>query len=218
MFKTGGLLVSLEGIDGCGKSTQFELLQARLAEKGIPFIAVREPGGTAVGEGIRKVLLQTSYSLTTEAEMLLYLAARAELCKQIILPSLREGKMVLCDRFIDSTQAYQGYGGGLDLRWIKQLNWQVTGGRLPDLTFILNLSVEKAAERRGSSLDRLEMRDLSYHRRVQQGYLKVARQEPERVEVLDAAMAKDNLFTVLWSKLQPVIEMYYKMRSDHDFQ
>ncbi len=210
MFKTNGLLVSLEGIDGCGKSTQFELLQARLTELGLPLIAVREPGGTAVGEGIRQILLQANYSLTTEAEMLLYLAARAELCKQTILPSLRENKIVLCDRFVDSTQAYQGYGSGLDLNWIKQLNWQVTGGRLPDLTFILNLPVEEAVKRRSNSLDRLEMRDLNYHRRVQQGYLKIACQEPERVEVLDATMTKENLFTNLWRKLQPFLNCIIK--------
>ncbi len=218
MFKTRGLLVSLEGIDGCGKSTQMELLQDKLEQKRISFISVREPGGTAAGEGIREVLLQTSYALTSEAELLLYMAARAELSRQVIIPALMKGKLVLCDRFTDSTLAYQGYGGGMDLRWIDQLNWRATGGRLPDLTFLLDLSVEEAAARRGDTSDRMEKKDLSYHKRVRQGYLDIARREPERITVLDAAVSKDKLAALLWQGLSPYLEELVKTRTNHDFQ
>ncbi len=218
MFKTRGLLVSLEGIDGCGKSTQMELLQNKLSQKNISFISVREPGGTAAGEGIREVLLQTSYAITAEAELLLYMAARAELSRQVIIPALTEGKLVLCDRFTDSTLAYQGYGGGMDLRWIDQLNWRATGSRLPDLTFLLDLSLEEAAARRGNNSDRMEKKDLSYHIRVRQGYLDIARREPERMIVLDAAVSEDKLATLLWQELWPYMEELFKMRTDHEFQ
>ncbi len=201
VFTTHGLLVSLEGIDGCGKTTQVALLQARLEQNQIPFIAVREPGGTAVGEGIRQVLLQSSYSLTAEAELLLYMAARAELSRQVIIPALLKGRLVLCDRFTDSTLAYQGYGAGMDLQWIKQLNRKATAGRLPDLTFLLNLSAEAAAARRGNPPDRMEKKDLRYHRRVQRGYLEIARYEPERVAVLDAAIDAEALGDEIWHRL-----------------
>lgn len=217
MFKSRGLLVSLEGIDGCGKSTQVELLQAKLEQKGFSFISVREPGGTAVGEGIRQVLLQTSYSVTAEAELLLYMAARAELSRQVILPALREDKLVLCDRFTDSTLAYQGYGGGMDLRWIDRLNWKATGGRLPDLTFLLDLPVEEAAARRGDTLDRMEKKDVRYHRRVQKGYLEIARREPERIKVINASGGKEELFSEIWQKLYPYLETLVKTRGDHGF-
>ncbi len=216
MFKTRGLLVSLEGIDGCGKSTQIELLQNKLNQSGIAFVSVREPGGTAVGEGIRQVLLQSSYSLTSEAELLLYMAARAELSRQIIIPSLMEGKVVFCDRFTDSTLAYQGYGAGLDLQWIRQLNHKATGGRLPDLTFLLDLSVQEAAARRGGNPDRMEKKNFHYHRRVQRGYLEIARQEPERVVVVDAKASKEKLCGYIWQKLLPHLRKATK-RTDHEF-
>jgi len=216
VFKTRGLLVSLEGIDGCGKSTQIELLQNKLNQSGISFVSIREPGGTAVGEGIRQVLLQSSYSLTSEAELLLYMAARAELSRQIIIPSLMEGKVVLCDRFTDSTFAYQGYGAGLDLQWIRQLNHKATGGRLPDLTFLLDLSVQEAAARRGDNLDRMEKKNFHYHGRVQRGYLEIARQEPERVVVVDAKVSKEKLCGYIWQKLFPHLRKATK-RTGHEF-
>lgn len=217
MFKSRGLLISLEGIDGSGKSTQVELLQARLEQRGIPFISVREPGGTAVGEGIRQVLLQTSYSLSSEAELLLYMAARAELCRQVIIPALLEGKLVLCDRFTDSTLAYQGYGGGMDLHWIDRLNRKATGGRLPDRTFLLDLSVEDAAARRGDAPDRMEKKDLRYHKRVHKGYQEIARREPERIIVLNAAVPREELCSDLWQKLLPYLDNLAETRAGHEF-
>ncbi len=217
MFKSRGLLVSLEGIDGCGKSTQVDLLQTRLEQSGIAHLSIREPGGTAVGEGIRQVLLQTNYVLSAETELLLYMAARSELCRQVIIPSLLGGKMVLCDRFTDSTLAYQGYGGGMDLRWIDQLNWKVTGGRMPDLTFLLDLPVEEAAARRGNNPDRMEKKDLRFHKRVRKGYLEIARRSPERVIILDAAATEGELFSLLWQKLLPYLERLAETRADNEF-
>jgi len=217
VFDTNGLLVSLEGIDGCGKSTQARLLQAKLEQHDIPFISVREPGGTAVGEGIRQVLLQTGYFLTAETELLLYMAARSELSRQLILPALMDGKIVLCDRFTDSTLAYQGYGSGIELQWIRLLNRKATGGRLPDLTFLLDLSVEEAAARRGSAADRMEKKDFHYHQRVHRGYLKLARQEPERVIVLDATIEAEKLCSAIWMTLCQFIENRAKMGSEDEF-
>ncbi len=217
MFKSRGLLVSLEGIDGCGKSTQVELLHSRLEQSRIIYLSVREPGGTAVGEGIRQTLLQTSYALSAETELLLYMAARSELCRQVIIPTLLQGRMVLCDRFTDSTLAYQGYGGGVDLLWIDQLNRKVTGGRLPDLTFLLDLPVEKAAARRGNNPDRMEKKDLRFHSRVREGYLDIARRNPERVVVLDADVTEEELCSELWRTLVPHLVGLAEMRKGHEF-
>jgi len=207
----------LEGIDGCGKSTQATLLQDKLKKNKIPFISIREPGGTAAGESIRQILLQTGYSLTAEAELLLYMAARSELSRQVITPALISGKIVLCDRFTDSTIAYQGYGSGIELQWINALNWKATGGRLPDLTFLLDLSVEEAALRRGSAADRMEKKDFYYHQRVHQGYLAIARREPERVMVFDAAVQAEIICSNIWQTLSKFIDNRTKMGSKHEF-
>ncbi len=207
----------MEGIDGCGKSTQARLLEDKLEQHCIPFISVREPGGTEVGEGIRQVLLQTGYSLTTEAELLLYMAARSELCKRVIIPALIDGKIVLCDRFTDSTLAYQGYGSGIELQWIRSLNRKATGGWLPDLTFLLDLSVDEAAARRGSDADRMEKKDLHYHQRVHRGYLKIARQEPERLVVLDAAVEAEQLCSAMWALLYDFIVKRTEEGSNYEF-
>jgi len=185
VFNTYGLLISFEGIDGCGKSTQAGMLKDKLAQSRVPSTLVREPGCTPAGEDIRQILLQNSYSLTTGAELLLYMAARAEVTEEIIFPSLRAGEVVICDRFTDSTLAYQGYGRGVDLHWIDLLNHKATGGRLPDITFLLDLSIENAAARRGNFIaDRMEKNDFYYYERVRRGYLELAAREPQRVIIL----------------------------------
>ncbi|MFO7952837.1 MAG: dTMP kinase [Bacillota bacterium] len=193
------MLISFEGIDGCGKSTQAEMLRNKLEQHHAPFTFIREPGGTPAGEDIRNILLQNNYSLATVTELLLYMAARAEVADQILVPALGEGKVVICDRFIDSTLAYQGYGRGVGLDWIRALNYRVTGGRFPDLTFILDLPVEKAAERRGEvAVDRMERNDLYYHERVRSGYLEIARQEPQRVVLIDAVAGAEIQGQIIW--------------------
>lgn len=216
MLKTRGLLVTLEGIDGCGKTTQAGILQRNLEENGIQFVSIREPGGTAVGEDIRQVLLHNHDSLSLQAELLLYMAARSELTEQVILPSLLAGKVVVCDRFIDSTVAYQGYGGGADLKLIQLLNQKATGGVSPDLTILLDLPVEEAAGRRGDSADRMEKNDYNYHRRVRHGYLKIARREPQRVVVIDAAADQVLQGLNIWQMVQDLIKKGFPVRNGYD--
>lgn len=216
MLKTRGLLITLEGIDGCGKTTQAGILQHNLEEKGIQFVSIREPGGTAVGEDIRQVLLHNHDSLSLQAELLLYMAARSELTEQVILPSLLAGKVVVCDRFIDSTVAYQGYGGGADLKLIHLLNQKATGGVSPDLTILLDLPVEEAAGRRGDSADRMEKNDYNYHRRVRHGYLEIARSEPQRVVVVDAAADQVLQGLSIWQMVQDLIKKGLPVRNGYD--
>ncbi len=216
MLKTRGLLISLEGIDGCGKTTQAGILQCNLKESAIPYVPIREPGGTAVGEDIRQVLLHNHDSLSLQAELLLYMAARSELTEQVIRPALLAGKVVVCDRFIDSTVAYQGYGGGADLELIHLLNQKATGGVSPDLTILLDLSVEEAAGRRGAAADRMEKKNFHYHRRVRHGYLEIAQREPQRVVVVDAAADRMLQGLGIWQMVQDLVRKGVPMRNGYD--
>lgn len=211
------MLITMEGIDGCGKSTQTEKLQRNLEESAVPFVLVREPGGTAVGEDIRQVLLDNHYSLSLQAELLLYMAARSELTEQIIIPALLEGKIILCDRFTDSTLAYQGYGGGADLKLIRALNCRATGGICPDLTFLLDLSVEEAAGRRSIAADRMESKDLHFHQRVRRGYLEIARQEPQRVIMVEASANQVHQADIIWQQVQILIKIRSTLRNGYDY-
>ena len=205
MLKTRGLLITLEGIDGCGKSTQTELLKQRFEEHDVPFIPVREPGGTAVGEDIRQILLHKDYAMSLQAELLLYMAARSELVGQVIIPALKAGRVVLCDRFTDSTLAYQGYGGGADLCFIRSMNSRATSGIVPNLTVLLDLPVENALARRGEVADRMESRDIRYHQRVRHGYLEIARREPRRVKVIDAKGSAQEQSLDIWKLVNKLI-------------
>ncbi len=201
-----GFLVSLEGIDGSGKSTQARLLKERLEREGIAHLSTREPGGTAAGEMIRRLLLQKEHSLTGNTEILLYMAARAELVSTVIEPALHSGQVVVCDRYTDSSIAYQGFGSGGDKAWISRLNERVTQGRLPRLTFLFDLPVEEALRRRGREGDRIEERDLSFHRRVRRGYLAIAGAEPGRVLLIDAAAPAEQQHLRVWSGMQPLLD------------
>ncbi len=205
VLKTRGLLITLEGIDGCGKSTQTALLKQRFEEHAVPYIPVREPGGTAVGEDIRQVLLHKDYAMSLQAELLLYMAARSELTGQVIIPALKAGRVVLCDRFTDSTLAYQGYGGGADLGFIRRLNSRATCGIVPSLTVLLDLPVEKALARRGEEADRMESRDFRYHQRVRHGYLEIARREPRRIKVIDAQGDAREQSLFIWKLVDQLI-------------
>lgn len=205
VLKTRGLLITMEGIDGCGKSTQTELLKQRFEEHAVPFIPVREPGGTAVGEDIRQILLHKDYAMSLQAELLLYMAARSELIGQVIIPALKAGRVVLCDRFTDSTLAYQGYGGGADLDFIHRMNSRATSGIVPNLTVLLDLPVENALARRGEVADRMESRDIRYHQRVRHGYLEIARREPRRIKVIDAKEDAQEQSLVIWELVNQLI-------------
>ncbi len=196
-----GLLLSFEGIDGCGKTTQACLLTERLGGLTVQPLLVREPGGTPVGEHLRTLLLDRASALSLEAEILLFAAARTELVRAVIAPALAAGRTVICDRFTDSTLAYQGYGYGGDRVWIGCLNRRAARGLQPRRTFLLDLPVEAAAARRHGAGDRVESRDLSFHRRVRQGYLELAGKERERFILLDASLDRAELHAAIWQQV-----------------
>jgi len=186
------LFVTFEGIDGSGKTTQLRLLHEHLVKRGIDTIIAREPGGTETGESIRQILLHSgTQNLKPLSELLLYYASRYQNLCQNILPALERGQWVLCDRYADASLAYQGYGRGVDLNFIEQLNQAVIGQRRPDLTFLLDLdpavAIARARRRnqdRAVDESRFEMESLDFFERVRQGYLTIARKDPERFRIV----------------------------------
>ena len=186
------LFITFEGPDGSGKSTQIQLLSAALTTGGYNVLTVREPGGTSISEQIRDVVHSLrNREMSDRAECLLYNAARAQLVDQLIVPHLRQADgIVLCDRYADSTLAYQGYGRGLDLEAVKSVIAFATHALKPDVTFYLDLAVEAGIERRkqgGGEWNRLDDQALEFHRRVRAGYLQMVREEPERWVCIDGA-------------------------------
>lgn len=179
-----GKFITFEGSEGCGKSTQSRLLYEYLRKKGCSVLYLREPGGTRISEKIREILLSPQNHMNPVCETLLYMAARAQIVDQIIRPALLKGKTVICDRFYDSTIAYQGYGLGVDIHFIKTVSWFVSRRLKPDLTIFLDLPVKKGLKHRQSSKDRIEKRSVAYHERVRNGYLKLARKEPKRIKIV----------------------------------
>lgn len=189
--------ITFEGGDGTGKTTQIREVGVYLGELNRSCVVTREPGGTALGKMIRKVLLEASASeIAASTELFLYLADRAQHVNEIIVPALESDKIVLCDRFTDSTLAYQGYGRGIDVSWLRQLNDTASAAVRPDLTFLFDCPVEmglaRAARRSAQSAgrpqeDRFEREELEFHERVRQGFLELARAEPERFRIIDAS-------------------------------
>ncbi len=180
-----GLFITFEGSEGSGKSTQSKLLCRYLRQRGQPVIFLREPGSTPIGEKIRKILLDKQNGrMTPEAEMLLYMAARSQLVAQMIQPALNKGLIVVCDRFLDSTRAYQGFGLGMDMRLINSLGAFAARGTIPDLTIYIDLEPKKGLNTRLRDKDRIESRSLAYHVKVRRGYLALAKQEPKRIRVV----------------------------------
>lgn len=186
-----GFFISLEGIEGSGKTTQAKLLTEHISSLGFDVLLTREPGGTAIGERIRDLLLDNeSVRMTSITELFLYLASRAQHVRETIMPALTQGKIVICERYNDATLAYQGFGRGLDLDMITKLLEIATDKLEPDLTVVLDLDVEEGltrASRRSNKTDRLENEDLSFHKRVRNGYIFIANKFPDRVKVLDAS-------------------------------
>jgi len=176
--------ITFEGSEGCGKSTQSEMLFRYLKSKGLKVVYLREPGGVKLSEKIREILLNPESKISPEAETLLYMAARAQVVRDIIKPSLKSGKIVICDRFLDSTIAYQGYGLGIDIGMIKAIGKFATLGIKPDLTLFLDLPVKKGLKHRYNCKDRIEQRSFKYHEMVRSGYLKLARLEPKRIKIV----------------------------------
>lgn len=179
-----GKFITFEGSEGCGKSTQSKLLYGYLKKKGYPVIYLREPGGVRASESIRNFLLNPKNKISPAGETLLYMAARAEVVSEIIKPALMTGKIVICDRFLDSTIAYQGYGLGINIKLIKLMGEFATLGIKPNLTILLDLAVKKGLKHREFKKDRIEQRSLSYHERVRKGYLSLARKEPGRIKII----------------------------------
>ncbi len=185
------MFITLEGPEGSGKTSQVPLLAEFLRQRGREVITTREPGGTAIGDQIRAVLTTLgNTAMQPRTEILLFLAARAQLVEQVICPALADGKTVLCDRYGDSTLAYQGYGHGLDLDQLRQLLHFATGGLKPDLTVLLDIDVEAGLRRKlysGGEWNRLDAYAVAFHQRVRQGYLTLAKSEPQRWKIIDAS-------------------------------
>lgn len=194
MAKADGILITLEGIEGSGKTTQAARLRDYLVGRGLDVIVTREPGGSPIAEKIRKILLDPSNKeMVPLAELFLYEASRTQHVAEIIAPALAAGKCVICDRFFDASTAYQGGARGIDTRAVERLNLLATGGRKPDLTIVLDLPADSGLKRLGRSLDRLESESMEFHRRVREGYLLIAAGEPERVKVVDASGTIDDI-------------------------
>jgi dTMP kinase len=182
----------MDGVEGCGKSTQISLLAERLRADGVDVVVTHEPGGTEVGEGIRALLLDPRYTdVTALTEVFLFCASRAQHVAEVIRPALEAGKTVICDRFGASTAVYQGFAGGLGFALVEQLNETATTGILPDLTIILDLDPEIGMKRKfeaaGDQADRIERKAMSYHQRVREGYMQFAHRHRHRVRVIGAA-------------------------------
>lgn len=189
-----GLFITFEGMDGCGKTTQLNLLASYLKEKGHEIVITREPGSVGLGERIREILLNYDGEVSSNAEAFLFLADRAQHIDTIVKPALEAGKIVLCDRHTDSTIAYQGYGRGVDIEQIKMLNRLATSGLVPDLTFVFDIDVETSALRVGKNKDRMESAGVEFHSKVRDGYLSLAKEEPQRVKVINSMDSIENIF------------------------
>jgi len=201
-----GLFITFEGGEGCGKSTQSRLLLKKLEQRNIPVVLTHEPGGTALGNELRKTLKRKrDSSISPQAELFLLAASRAQLAAELIRPALEEGKVVLCDRFTHSTMVYQGYGRGLDFTAIKMVNNMATRNLNPDLIILLDISPEQGLARKRSLKDRFELEDLSFHRRVREGYVKMAAAEPDRWLVIDASLPKVKIAEIIWDRVSRLL-------------
>ncbi len=193
-MKANGLFISLEGIDGSGKTTLKENLLALMGRK-YQVMGLREPGGTIISEKIRDMLLDVrNDGIIGKTEALLYAAARSQLVEEVVRPALAEGKIIIADRYLDSTIAYQGYGRGLDLEFLEDLNRICTGGLKPDITILLDLDPSEGQKRRLKNVpDRLEQEGLEFQQRIRAGYLKIQAREPDRIKLLDARQPSEQL-------------------------
>ena len=197
-----GLFISLEGIDGCGKSTQVKLLMDKLEKEGIDSMLVREPGGSTISEEIRNILLKTrSEIMSARAEALLMTASRAQLTKDTILPALERGTCVIADRYHDSTLAYQGGGRGLDVDYLIQLNTFATYALDPDLTFYIDISSEEGLKRSGTlNPDRIESAGKIFQEKVREQYLKLAHTYPNRFIIIDGTGTIEGIHGTIWKE------------------
>ncbi len=189
------LFITFEGADGCGKTTQIELINKYLQEKGYKTLVTREPGAKGLGEKLREILLKYEGEVSPNCESFLFLADRAQHVDCIIKPALKNNTIVLCDRHTDSTIAYQGYGRQLNIQEIKKLNDIAVNGLKPDLTIVFDIDIETSMQRVGKTKDRMESAGMEFFNRVRNGYLAIAQEEPNRVKVINSADTIENIHT-----------------------
>lgn len=196
-----GFFLSFEGIEGTGKTTQARLLFERLSREGYDVVLTFEPGGTVIGSRIREILLLPEHrEMSAVTELLLYNSARAQHLAEKIVPAINEGKIIITDRFSDSTVAYQCYGRGIDRSLIMSLDRLATGGLMPELTILFDLDVSDGLSRNkgANKMDRLELEDIAFHRRVREGYLEIAKAGPDRISVVDASLPQEEVHARVW--------------------
>jgi dTMP kinase len=203
-----GLFITFEGGEGCGKSTQIAALKARLEAMGKTVVQTREPGGTALGESVRNLLQydDAGQGMSPEAELLLFAASRAQHVRELIVPAIAEGQIVLCDRFLDSTTVYQGVARAIDSKKVDTINQFAIGDTNPDLTILIDLPPEiglaRVHARNDGQLDRMEKEAIGFFQAVRQGYLDLAKSEPKRFLVLDGSQSVEELETQIWQKVE----------------
>ena len=205
------LFITFEGGEGCGKTTQAKALYRRLSRLGISAELTHEPGGTALGSQLRRLLkTRRQDEISPEAELFLFAACRVQLVNGVIRPSLQKGKVVICDRFADSTTVYQGYGRGIDLTTIKAVNEFATQGTKPDLTVLLDIPVAKGLGRKQAKMkDRFEAEETTFHARVRDSYLKLAADKPERWLVIDATLPKARIGEIIWDRVNQLLNKHH---------
>jgi dTMP kinase len=204
-----GLFISIEGLDGSGKTTQVKHIQEYLHSKNIKTLLLREPGGTKIGEKVRDILLDArNTEMDSVAEMLLYASSRAQIMAEKVIPALEDGIAVICDRFIDSSIAYQGYGRQLDINEVYNVNFTAVRHILPDITFFLDQHPDTSLRRRkeASTADRLENEEMEFHKRVYMGYKELCSRYPERIKVLDAGKSIEEIGKEITEQLESFFE------------
>ncbi len=200
------LFITFEGGEGSGKSVQARALYRRFVRLDIPVLLTHEPGGTPFGNRLGRWLKWAkSARISPLTELLLFNASRSQLVSEVIQPRLKEGKIVICDRYVDSTTAYQGYGRGLDLQMVKMVNNAAAQGVKPDLTVLLDIPAEEAFGRKKTKRDRFEQEDMAFHHRVREGYLKLAKEEPQRWLAIDATQSKEKIAEIIWQRVSQLL-------------
>ena len=198
------IFIVFEGGEGSGKSTQAKVLANRLRRLGFAIVLTHEPGGTLLGNKLRR-WLKWGRGVTTQSELFLFLASRSQLVSNVIRPALDRGQIVICDRFDASTFAYQGYGRGMDIAFLEQVDSFVTDGLKPDLIILLDLDAEKGLERKRMRLDCFEREEYAFHRRVREGYLKMAASDTDRWLVIDASLPQEKIGDIIWEKTNQMV-------------